>query len=144
MWWSGFGMGVSLLLSLLSFMSFVPPLPTALVIACFVGVAPAMGSGLSGARRRGVPLHGAEFIRGLPPWLSLVAAFAFVSFFTAQAGLPGPPEIHHGQYYFDNHGSLIPTTLAEYQRGLRGQQRVFTSIPAVFYAVAFSLHRQRR
>ena len=137
-------MGVSLLLSLLSFIPFMPPLPMALVIVCFVGVFPAMSSALLGARRRGVPLHGGEFIRGLPPWIGLVAAVAFVSFFTAQAGLPGPPEIHHGQYYFDNHGSLIPTTLAGYQRGLRGQQRVFTSIPAVFYAVAFSLHRQRR
>jgi hypothetical protein len=137
-------MGVSLLLSLLSFIPSMPPLPMALVMVCFVGVFPAMGSALWGARRRGVPLHGGEFIRGLPPWIGLVAAFTFLSFFSAQAGLPGQPEIHHGQYYFNDHGSLITTTLAAYQRGLRGQQRVFTCIPAVFYAVAFSLHRHRR
>jgi len=61
------GHGVSLLLSFLSFIPVMPPLPTALVIACFVGVFPAMGSARLGARRRGVPLSGPEFIRGLPP-----------------------------------------------------------------------------
>ena len=78
----------------------------------------------------------------MPWWIALVALLAGVSFFSAMAQLPGQPEAHGGHYYFNNHGSLEPTTHAGYERGLRAQERLFTGIPAVFYAIAFTAWRR--
>jgi hypothetical protein len=58
------------------------------------------------------------------------------------AQLPGQPEAHGGAYYFNDHGSQIPTDHAGYERGLRAQNRIFSGIPAVFYAVALAAWRR--
>ena len=76
-------------------------------------------------------------------WIGLVLIFALVSFFSAMAQLPGQPEKSGGQYWFNNHGSLEPTDRAGYERGLRAQERIFTAIPAVFYAASIIAWRQK-
>jgi len=59
-----------------------------------------------------------------------------VCFISAMSQLPGQPEASGGQYWFNNHGSLEPTDHAGYEGGLRAQERIFTGVPAVFYAIA--------
>lgn len=83
-----------------------------------------------------------------PRWavilLLIVAAYAFVNFFAGIAQLPGQPEAAGGLYYFNNHGSQIPTDLAGYLQGLRVQMRMFTGHPIVFYGIAALIMVGRR
>jgi hypothetical protein len=91
-----------------------------------------------------------EALSSLPMWArvafyALVIAAA-VGFLTALSHLPGQPEQHGSRYFLDDHGHLIPVSHARYERGLVYQQRIFTLIPSVFFAVvaiALRLPRQR-
>jgi hypothetical protein len=62
--------------------------------------------------------------------------------------LRGQPEHRNGQYYFNQHGSLISTDKPGYQRGVKLQDRGFTGIPATFFAVGVAVNlallRRRR
>ncbi len=142
-WWSAVGLTASVLLALLSFLPSMSPQPEALTLVCFSGMFPVFASAMLLLRPRRGRDSGAALVR-LLPWVVPVAAFAWVCSATAAGGPPGQPEIHHGLYYFNNHGSLIPTTLAQYRDGLRANQRGFASTSAVFYAVAFAVHRYIR
>jgi len=68
--------------------------------------------------------------------LVIVVVYVYVNFFAGTAQLPGQPETAGGLYYFNNHGSQIPTDLAGYLRGIRVQMRMFTGHPMVFYGIA--------
>jgi hypothetical protein len=71
-----------------------------------------------------------------PAWfivvVVLLVTYVFVAFFAAFVQLPGSPEIDGGRYFFDNHGSLIPTNLAGYLEGMRVQMRIFTGHTMLF------------
>src|SRR5207249_3592669 len=49
--------------------------------------------------------------------------------------LDGQPTHQHGHYFLNNHGSLMPVTRSMYEHALVLQQRIFTCIPSVFYAL---------
>lgn len=73
-------------------------------------------------------------------WIYLVVALAAVSFVYGIISLRGQPEIQHGQFFLDDHGTLIQVSHATYLRGMAAQQRMFASFAAVFYSVATILN----
>jgi hypothetical protein len=74
------------------------------------------------------------------PWQ---ASVAFVVLFvacwfiagSAISEIGGQPTERGGQFFLNDHGSLIPVTHAEYLHAIVLSQRIFTLIPAVFYAL---------
>lgn len=60
------------------------------------------------------------------------------------AGLHGQPTISGGRYLLNDHGSLSPVTRAAYEHALVLQQRVFTLIPAIFFAIGVIAHHPGR
>ncbi len=143
-WWSAIGLIASLLLALLSFLPSMSPQPEALTMVCYTGPFPVFASAMFSLRRWRGRDSFAALVRILLPWVGPVVALAYLCSATATGGPPGQPEIHHGLYYFNDHGCLIPTTLAQYRDGLRADQRDFASTSAIFYAVAFAVHRYIR
>lgn len=89
-----------------------------------------------------------DVVSGVPRWavvlLMVIVVYVAINFFASIAQLPGQPEVAGGQYYFNNHGSRIPTDLAGYLQGLRLQMRIFTGHPMVFYGVAALAMYSRR
>lgn len=89
-----------------------------------------------------------DVLINVPRWTLLVflviAAYAYINFFASLAQLPGQPEIAAGNYYFVNHGSYIPTTLAGYMQGLRVEVRMLTGHPMVFFGLAALVMYGRR
>ena len=77
---------------------------------------------------------------GVPRWVLVLGvvlvAYVGVNFFASLSLLPGQPEASGGAYYFNNHGSHIPTDIHGYLDGLRYQMRIFTGHPMIFYGVA--------
>jgi hypothetical protein len=51
------------------------------------------------------------------------------------AQLGGQPTVVNGEYFLNDHGDLIPVTLNGYRHALVLEQRIFTLIPSVFYAL---------
>ena len=143
-WWSAIGLTASLLLALLSLVPSMSPQPEALTMVCFAGVFPVFAGAMFLLRRWRGRDSFAAFLRILLPWVGPVVAFAYLCSAIATGKPPGQPVIHHGLYFFNNHGSLIPATLAQYRDGLRADQREFASNSAVFYAVAFAVYRYIR
>jgi len=78
--------------------------------------------------------------RRAPASLLVVAVGAFVCGWLIGASsmndLPGQPEQVNGDYFANDHGSLIPLTRAEYERAVTAQTRVFTSGVMAFATVA--------
>jgi hypothetical protein len=52
----------------------------------------------------------------------------------------GAPTVVHGQYFLNDHGTLIPVTYNGYRHALVLQQRIFTSIPGAFYALGIVMN----
>ena len=46
----------------------------------------------------------------------------------------------NGSYFLNEHGELISVSYHAYQRALAAEGRVFTSIPAAFYAVGVAFN----
>jgi hypothetical protein len=143
------GLIVSLTIALTSYLPFVGPAPEPLLVVCFLGLFPTFGGavirGVVAQRRQGTATPKLTTFRWPreATWIAVLVVFAAISFFSAMAVLPGQPEKHGGGYYFNNHGSLEPTSRAGYQRGLRAQERIFSAMPALFYGVAAVLWRSK-
>jgi hypothetical protein len=58
-------------------------------------------------------------------------------------GLSGQPTISGGHYYLNNHGDFLPVTRAVYEHALVLQQRIFTLVPSVFFALGVLTHYPR-
>jgi hypothetical protein len=86
-------------------------------------------------------------LRHLPKWviggLVLIAAVFFVTGLAtfSSNSLPGQPGYNAStkQYYFDDHGDVIPTDRAHYLNGVAHQTRLFISGAALFTSVALLL-----
>jgi hypothetical protein len=138
------GVAASAVIVLLSFVP-VPPVPDALWGLLFFGAIainfPTVISFQMRARRSRIP---SGELRNLlinrNRWIYLVAALAAVSFIYGTTVLQGQPEIHHGQYFLDDHGTLIQVSHGTYLRAMAAQQRMFASFAAVFYSAATILN----
>jgi hypothetical protein len=79
---------------------------------------------------------------GRPTAAAFVALFAtacLVSLWSIMH-IGGQPETIHGRYYLNNHGTYKPVSQSAYLHALVLQQRIFTLIPSVFFAVAALSH----
>jgi hypothetical protein len=89
-----------------------------------------------------------DVVAGVPPVLVVAFGVLFVGVWLASmssiAGIGGQPTISGGRYYLNDHGSLIPVTKAVYEHAVVLQQRIFTLIPSVFFALGVLLHYPRR
>jgi hypothetical protein len=89
-----------------------------------------------------------DMVSGLPP----LAIIGFVALFvgvwlmgiTSITSIGGQPTVSGGHYYLNDHGSLIPVTKAGYEHALVLQQRIFTGIPSIFFALGALVHYPRR
>jgi hypothetical protein len=118
----------------------VPPVPDAEWLLLFVGAIainfPTVISFNMRARRGG--LAAGELFNLLVNrnrWFYLVVAVAVVSFLSGVT-IQGQPEIHHGRYFLDDHGTLTQVSHGTYLRAMGAAQRMFASFAAVFYSVA--------
>jgi hypothetical protein len=75
-------------------------------------------------------------IGGVPFRMCVVAGCVlFALFFIGGSGIVlsrGQPEMHHGRYFADDHGDLIPLTKAGYDHEVALGQRVFAAGSAAF------------
>jgi hypothetical protein len=85
-------------------------------------------------------------IRQLPRWvlggLVVIAAASFITGLSdIPSNLPGQPGYNANtkQYYFDNHGQVIPTDRAHYLAGVATQTRLFLTVAIVFTCVVVLL-----
>jgi hypothetical protein len=89
-----------------------------------------------------------EFVEGLPRELviSFVVLFAvaWLVGLDSITSIGGQPTISGGRYYLNDHGTLTQVTRPAYQHALVLQQRIFTLIPSVFFALAVLAHYPRR
>lgn len=81
---------------------------------------------------------------GVPPVL-IIAFFVLFAVVAAVAiptitSLGGQPTIVAGHYFLNDHGHLISVTRAGYDHAQVLQQRVFTLIPSVFFALGVLIH----
>jgi hypothetical protein len=54
--------------------------------------------------------------------------------------LAGQPTVVHGKYFLNDHGDLMPVTYNGYRHAVVLQQRIFTLIPGVFYALGIVIN----
>jgi hypothetical protein len=96
--------------------------------------------------------------RGRPKWLELRSSlppgvfFALIILFVVaslvmmvsigQTG--GQPTMSGSHYYLNDHGDFIPVTRAMCRHALVLGQRIFTLVPAVFFALGVLVHWPRR
>ena len=146
---SAVGAAASGVVVVLSFLPFSPPVPTAVWGVLFAGVLVVHVRSVlvlrrAQSRRGQVQLSAWSLQARLERnrWIWLVAALAIVSFVTAFPTLRGQPEIDHGHYFLNDHGSLIPVSRDAYLRALAAQQRLFTSVAAVFYSLGVMANRR--
>jgi hypothetical protein len=58
----------------------------------------------------------------------------------APGHLPGQPVHHNGRYYFNDHGFQIQTDKPGYDRGVKLEERGFSGIPAMFFAIGVAVN----
>jgi hypothetical protein len=121
-----FGLTLSVVAEVVSWLPSVPPLPEAVFVLCVVGVFPVWATFILGPKQSA----------SIPPWLPLLVVAAVATFIAAMHELPGQPQHEGDDYFFSDHGRHVPTDRLGYERGLRAQTRLFTSGTAVFYGVA--------
>jgi hypothetical protein len=109
----------------------VPPVPVVIWASLFVGLFPMVllsrfhRNGLSGLTRN--------------RWLDAAFIFAlicFVSGFVQLGVAGGQPEIIHGAYYVDNHGTLTRVSHDTYLWAARAGARMFSGGACLAYVVA--------
>jgi hypothetical protein len=137
---SAFGLAAELAIALTTVLPNAPVVPQWPVFLLFPGIFVVhLRSVRVLSRRRGRRLNVRELLRGVP--LVLRAAFVALFLLAWVVGLAsilhigGQPREIQGRYFLDDHGALIPATHGEYLHALVLQQRIFTLIPAVFYAL---------
>lgn len=81
-----------------------------------------------------------RFFAGLPILVYVVGGavvlYIFVDFFAMVRLLPGQPEQVGSNYYFSNHGDLIPTDVHGYWMGLMHAARLFSGHEIIFFGLA--------
>ncbi len=137
---SAFGLAAELVIALTTVLPSAPVIPQWPVFVLFPGIFVVhLRSVTILSRRRGHRLELRDLLRGLPTVVRLAFVGLFiVAWFVALTSIlhiGGQPKEVHGHYYLNDHGSLIPVTHSEYLHALVLQQRIFTLIPAVFYAL---------
>lgn len=88
---------------------------------------------------------------GLPIYIYLVAAavllYVFVDFFWMMQLLPGQPEQEGSNYYFNDHGSLIPISPDAYRMAMLHSARLFSGHELIFFGLgalgAYQFDRMR-
>jgi hypothetical protein len=93
-----------------------------------------------------------RLLAGLPVYVYVVGAavvvYIFINFFALIPQLPGQPEQNGSNYYFNNHGSLIPVSSYTYRMGLMHAARLFSGHELIFFGlaaiVAYQIDRLRR
>jgi hypothetical protein len=89
--------------------------------------------------RRSRELSLGDLVRAVPRPLAVgfgaLFIVAWVAFLSARAHLGGQPIEQHGRYFLNDHGEYVSVTHAQYLHALVWQQRIFTLIPSVFYAL---------
>jgi len=85
-----------------------------------------------------VPLD--RFMAGLPLWVyalgGAVLVYVFLDFFAMVHLLPGQPEQDGANFYFNNHGSLIPVSADAYRTGMMRSARLASGHELTFFGVA--------
>lgn len=133
------GAAASAAIVLLSFAP-VPPVPDGEWLLLFFGAIainfPTVIAFNMRARQGGIPPgEFSNLLINRNRWFYLVVALAVVSFISGIT-IQGQPEIHHGRYFLDDHGTLTQVSRATYLRATAVAQRMFASFAAVFYSVA--------
>jgi hypothetical protein len=137
---SVFSLTAELVIALTTTLPNAPVIPQWPVFVLFAGVFVVhLRSVIALGKQRGHKLNFRDLLRGLP----VIVRVAFVALFIVAwlvvlasiLHIGGQPTEIDGRYYLNDHGSLIPATHSEYLHALVLQQRIFTLIPAVFYAL---------
>jgi hypothetical protein len=125
-----------------------PILPTNVFVVPFLAVFPCFGWAVIGSyfvpgRRRSWrvwdpdPLTAPRRSQLALVIVGVVVAVAVVAcLLTTHGSLRGQPEIHHGKYYLDDHGGLIPVTHAQYDQAVKRGQQLFASSALLFHLFA--------
>jgi hypothetical protein len=125
-----------------------PFLPLRLAILIAVAVIPiyfltVMGviSGSGGSVKSGSRPSPASLWNQASPWERLVTYAPFLALWTI--GMTalwslrhGGPEIVHGQFFANNHGSLTPISRSTFHSLQLAEQRLFSAVPAALYLLA--------
>jgi len=112
--------------------------PQAAVIVLFVGVFPVhLRTVLAMTRLR---LSERELLRYVPK--AAIAGVILVVLATIFLSLlaPGQPVQRDGRYYFNDHGLHIQTDKPGYDRGVKLEERGFSGIPAMFFALGVAVN----
>lgn len=135
----------------------VPIMPGAVVALVFALVFPVFGIALvpvalsrpkvglrdMAARRTWKKELRATIRERIPATVRNVIVTVFVAaWLAAMSGIlsaKGQPERHHGHYYANDHGSLIPLTKAGYDHQVAVEHRGFSAIAVAFYAITVGL-----
>lgn len=136
---SAAGLAVELVIALSTVLPNAPVVPQGLEFALFPGIFVVHLRSvlvLKGREKRGSVK---ELMGGLPPMIRLafLALFlvAWIVGVMSIVHIGGQPTQIHGRYYLNDHGTLIAVTHSGYLHALVLQQRIFTLIPSVFYAL---------
>ncbi len=91
-----------------------------------------------------IPLD--KLFTGLPVYVYVVGfailVYVFVDFFAMISLLPGQPEQDGSNFYFNQHGSLIPISTTEYRMGLMHSARLFSGHELIFFGISALIARQ--
>jgi hypothetical protein len=91
-----------------------------------------------------IPLD--RLFTGLPAFVyvvgGLVVMYVFVDFFAMMPLLPGQPEQDGSNFYFNEHGSLIPIGADAYRMGLMHAARLFSGHELIFFGSAALIAHQ--
>ena len=139
-------LAAELVIALTTFLPNAPVVPTALVFLLFPGVfivhlrsVAVLRSNRDRSKRRGRPRLG-ELLAPFPARARLAFFVLFgvgwLVAITSISHVRGQPTQIHGVYYLNDHGTAITVTHREYLHAVVLTQRIFTMIPAVFYALA--------
>jgi hypothetical protein len=91
-----------------------------------------------------IPLD--KLFTGLPAYVYVVGfaivVYVFVDFFAMIQLLPGQPEQDGSNFYFNEHGSLIPITADAYRMDLMHAARLFSGHELIFFGIAALIAHQ--
>src|SRR5206468_10895543 len=78
-----------------------------------------------------------RLMAGLPVLVYVVGGavflYVFVDFFLMMRVLPGQPEQDGSNFYFNDHGSLIPISLDAYRMAMKQAARLFSGHELIFF-----------
>jgi hypothetical protein len=135
---SAVALALELSIAVTTFLPGAPLVPQALPLLLFPGVFVVHFRSVMVLAGEGKP-DLRTLLRRVPRTVSLAFVVLFFGCWLvgidAIAQIGGQPTLSHGQYFLNDHGSMIAVSHSVYLHAVVLEQRIFTLIPAVFYAL---------